>query len=80
MQARLYADLDKRKTLFLVEEWESREQFENNLDTPKLNTIVAAIELSSEPPVVRSTRSNARKASTRWRYIEAPQEPFAIEF
>jgi quinol monooxygenase YgiN len=53
IQAHLYADLDKRKTLFLVEEWESREQFERNLDTAKLNTIVAAIELSSEAPVVR---------------------------
>jgi quinol monooxygenase YgiN len=53
MQARLYTDIDKRKTLFLVEEWESREQFERNLDTAKLNTIVAAIELSSEAPVVR---------------------------
>jgi quinol monooxygenase YgiN len=53
MQARLYTDIDKRKTLFLVEEWESREQFESNLDTAKLNTIVAAIELSSEAPVVR---------------------------
>jgi quinol monooxygenase YgiN len=53
MRAQLYADLDKRKALFLVEEWESREQFERNLDTAKLNTIVAAIELSSEAPVVR---------------------------
>jgi quinol monooxygenase YgiN len=52
LQARLYADLDKRKTLILVEEWESREQFERNLDAAKLNTIVAAIELSSEAPVV----------------------------
>ena len=49
----LYADLDKRKTLFLVEEWESREQFEQNLDAAKLNTIVSAIELSSEAPVIR---------------------------
>ncbi len=57
MQAHLYADLDKRRTkrrtLFLVEEWESREQFERNLDTAKLNTIVAAIELSSEAPLIR---------------------------
>jgi len=52
VQARLYADLDRRKTLCLVEEWDSREQFEHNLDTAKLNTIVAAIELSSEAPVV----------------------------
>jgi quinol monooxygenase YgiN len=53
LDARLYSDLDRRKTLFLVEEWESREQFELNLDLAKLNTIVAAIELSSEAPVVR---------------------------
>src|SRR5712672_4118506 len=53
MQAQLYADLDKRKTLLLVEEWESREQFDRNLDVAKLNAIVAAIELSSEAPVVR---------------------------
>ena len=53
LDARLYSDLDKRKTLLLVEDWESREQFERNLDMAKLNTIVAAIELSSEAPVVR---------------------------
>jgi quinol monooxygenase YgiN len=53
MQAQLYADLDKHKTLLLVEEWESREQFEHNLDAAKINAIVAAIELSSEAPVVR---------------------------
>ena len=53
MQAQLYADLDKRKTLLLVEEWESRRQFEHNLDMAKLNAIVAAIELCSEAPIVR---------------------------
>jgi quinol monooxygenase YgiN len=52
-EAHLYADLDNRKTLLFVEEWDSREQFECNLDPAKLNTIVAAIELSSHAPVVR---------------------------
>ena len=52
-EARLYSDLDRRKTLLLVEEWESREQFDRNLDASKINAIVAAIELSSEAPVVR---------------------------
>jgi quinol monooxygenase YgiN len=51
--ARLFSDLDKRKALLLVEEWDSRDQFERNLDTAKLNAIVGAIELSSEAPVVR---------------------------
>jgi len=53
LDARLYSDLDRRKTLLLVEEWESREHFERNLDMAKLNAIVAAIELSREAPVVR---------------------------
>jgi quinol monooxygenase YgiN len=51
--ARLYADLDRRRTLLLVEEWETREQFERNLDVAKINAIVAAIEHSGEAPVVR---------------------------
>jgi quinol monooxygenase YgiN len=50
---RLFTDLDRRKSLVLVEEWESREQFEQNLDAMKLNIIVGAIELSDEAPVVR---------------------------
>lgn len=37
----------------LVEEWETREQFNLSLDADKLDTIVATIELSSEAPVVR---------------------------
>jgi quinol monooxygenase YgiN len=53
LDARLYADLDRRRTLLLVEDWETREQFERNLDMAKLSAIVAAIELSSEAPVVR---------------------------
>jgi quinol monooxygenase YgiN len=53
LDARLYSDLDRRKTLLLVEDWETREQFERNLDMAKLNAIVAAIELSNEAPVVR---------------------------
>jgi quinol monooxygenase YgiN len=53
LDARLYSDLDRRKTLMLIEDWETREQFDRNLDTAKLNAIVAAIELSSEAPVVR---------------------------
>jgi quinol monooxygenase YgiN len=50
---RLFTDLDKRRSLVLVEEWDSREQFDRNLDATKLNTIVGAIELSGEAPVVR---------------------------
>jgi quinol monooxygenase YgiN len=53
LDARLYSDIDRRKTLLLIEDWETREQFERNFDMAKLNAIVAAIDLSSEAPVVR---------------------------
>ena len=50
---RLFTDLDRRRSLVLVEEWETLKQFELNLDATKLNTIVGAIELSGEAPLVR---------------------------
>src|SRR5258708_1169017 len=53
LDARLYSDLDRSKTLLLIEDWESLQEFERNLDAGKLNAIVAAIELCSEAPVVR---------------------------
>jgi quinol monooxygenase YgiN len=53
LDARLYSDLDGRRTLLFVEDWESREQFERNLDAAKLNAIVSVIELCHEAPVVR---------------------------
>jgi quinol monooxygenase YgiN len=51
--ARLFTDLDKRRSVLLIEEWDSRELFERNMDAMKLNIIVTAIELSEEAPVVR---------------------------
>ena len=51
--ARLFTDLDRRRSLVLIEEWDSREQFERYLDSTKLNTLVGSIELSGEAPVVR---------------------------
>lgn len=53
LDARLYSDLVGRRTLLFVEDWESREHFERNLDEAKLNAIVSAIELCREAPVVR---------------------------
>jgi quinol monooxygenase YgiN len=52
LDARLYADAENEKTLMLVEEWESREEFDEQLDADKVKTLVAAIELSSNAPVL----------------------------
>jgi quinol monooxygenase YgiN len=45
-QANVFTDLHNIQTLLLLEEWESRELFERNLDAAKLNALVAAIDLS----------------------------------
>jgi quinol monooxygenase YgiN len=50
---RLNSDLDERKTLLLVEEWESREQFDRSLDMAKLYAIVGNRALQRKAPVVR---------------------------
>ena len=44
LSARLFSDLDKRKGLLLVEEWETRDQFERNLDTAKLKSLGIALK------------------------------------
>lgn len=36
----------------LIEEWKTREQFEMQLDSDKLKALVAAIDLSTEAPIV----------------------------
>jgi quinol monooxygenase YgiN len=53
LDARLYSGTDKLKAVMLVEEWQSREEFEHSLDATKINAIVAAVELASEAPIVR---------------------------
>jgi quinol monooxygenase YgiN len=52
LNARLLVDLDDIQGIVLAEEWESRGQFEMQMDADKLNTLVAVIELSNEAPIV----------------------------
>lgn len=52
LDAWLYTDFDDRNAVVLVEEWESREEFENHLTSEKLKTLISAIELSSEAPTI----------------------------
>jgi quinol monooxygenase YgiN len=52
LDARLYSDLDKRKTLLLVEDWESREQFES--------------AISTWPSSMRLSRPSSYPARRRW--------------
>jgi quinol monooxygenase YgiN len=52
LTASLLVDIDDIQRIVLVEEWESRGQFEMQLDSDKLKTLVAVIELSNEAPIV----------------------------
>jgi quinol monooxygenase YgiN len=53
LEARLYADLDDPNVVMLVEEWESRDEFQLQLCGDKLKSLIAAIELSSVTPFIR---------------------------
>jgi quinol monooxygenase YgiN len=50
LDAQLYADVGNNKALILIEEWESRDLFDKQLDPDRLKMLVAAIDLSSEAP------------------------------
>jgi quinol monooxygenase YgiN len=53
LDARLYSDINDQNILVLVEEWGSREEFDQQLDAVKFKTLVAVIEFCSEAPVIR---------------------------
>jgi quinol monooxygenase YgiN len=53
LAARLYSSAEKSKAILLLEEWQSRADFELSLYPAKINAIIAAIELSIQPPIVR---------------------------
>jgi quinol monooxygenase YgiN len=50
---RLYADIEKPDAYTLVEEWASQEALDRHLTSSAYKTLVAAIELSAEPPAIR---------------------------
>ena len=49
---RLYADFEDPDAFMLVEEWSTREALDRHLTSSAFKTLVAAIELSTEPPTV----------------------------
>jgi quinol monooxygenase YgiN len=49
---RLYADFENRNAFMLVEEWASQAALDQHLASDAHKTLVAAIDLSVEPPVI----------------------------
>lgn len=63
----LYQDVENREAITLVEEWESQADLDPRLRSEDYRAVLAAIELSQEPPVIhfdtvtRSTSSGVRQ-------------------
>ena len=49
----LYSDVEDGNALMLIEEWETREDFDRQFQADKLKVVVAAIELSEPTPTIR---------------------------
>ncbi len=49
----LYQDTSNLDTLILVEQWDSRKNFEHHVRSDDYRNILALIDLSKEPPVIQ---------------------------
>jgi quinol monooxygenase YgiN len=52
MGCRLYADFENRNAFTLVEEWTTQAALDRHLASDAYKTLVAAIELSAQPPTI----------------------------
>lgn len=50
---RLYYDVDDPNLLTWVEEWESREDLERHVQSPRFRSILAALDMCSSQPEIR---------------------------
>jgi quinol monooxygenase YgiN len=53
LAARLYSGSEQSTAVLLLEEWRSRADFELSLYPARIKAIIAAIGLSTQPPIVR---------------------------
>lgn len=53
MGCRLYTDIEDPNSFTLVEEWASQAALDRHLTSNAYKTLVAAIELSAQPPAIR---------------------------
>ena len=53
LRCQLYTDFDDPNGFMLVEEWDSQAMLDRHLRSDACKTLLAAIELSTQPPVIR---------------------------
>ncbi|MCU0836694.1 MAG: antibiotic biosynthesis monooxygenase [Chromatiaceae bacterium] len=53
ISCRLYGDTENSSVFALVEEWASQELLDRHLTSSAYKTLIAAIELSEEPPAIQ---------------------------
>jgi quinol monooxygenase YgiN len=65
----LYQDVENPEAITLVEEWESQADLDPRLRSEDYRAVLAAIELSQEPPVIHFDTVTRRtgNALQRWR-------------
>ncbi len=59
----LYQDVENREVITLVEEWESQADLDPRLRSEDYRAVLAAIELSPEPPVIHFDTVTRRTGS-----------------
>jgi quinol monooxygenase YgiN len=68
---RLYTDIEDPNAFTLVEEWESQGPLDRHLTSIDYKTLIAAIELSAEPPAIRfdsvAQRAGIEVIEAAWR-------------
>jgi quinol monooxygenase YgiN len=50
ISCRLYQDLNDPDAVILVEEWETREEFDNHLKSREYRIVLSLVDMSTEPP------------------------------
>lgn len=53
MGCHISRDLDKRNMIFYWEEWQSREDLERHIRSPKYRQLLEIIELSAQKPEIK---------------------------
>lgn len=52
INGRLYLDIDDRNSVWYEERWRNREDFEEQVRSPRFTRLLALMESASEPPVI----------------------------
>lgn len=76
---RLYSDFEEPNTFLLVEEWASSAMLDRHLRSDACKTLLAAIELSTRPPVIRFDHVDRRDGLEVMEMARRPINAFRVD-